>query len=140
VSNLSKVSPSRSSIFCITAGLDKHHRPRLISLLHALHRTSAPQIIIFLRLQDPIPDWITHIALVRTGGLVVTGAKEVVLANMEEHVEGRENASQPDALVKRARVVSDSQRTVLVDLQGVNVSYHERHASRLGPNLHSMYS
>ncbi|KAI0300031.1 P-loop containing nucleoside triphosphate hydrolase protein [Multifurca ochricompacta] len=65
-------------------GLDFKTRPRLLSLLHSLHASNNSRIIIGLRLQDPIPEWITHIALAQGG-------------------------------------------RVLVDMQNVNVRYHERH-------------
>ena len=39
-----------------------------------------PHIILGMRLQDPLPEWITHLALVHKDGLVQTGKKQHVLA------------------------------------------------------------
>ena len=46
------------------AGLDVTHRPQLTSLLQELHESRKPRILMALRLQDPLPEWITHVAFV----------------------------------------------------------------------------
>ena len=104
-----------------------------MSLLHALHKACAPRIILSLRIQDPVPDWITHIALVR--GSAVTGEKAAVLANLEDKFEDGGFIPQPDILAQPTHAAHDAQRAVLVDLQGVNVSYHTRQVRPLGFNL-----
>ena len=74
-----------------------------------------------LRLQDPIPDWITHVALVQ-GGHVTTGEKTAIVKelNLHSHEAARSAASV------RNRGSSAGART-LVDMRNVNVRYHERH-------------
>ena len=123
------------SSFIVTAGLDVHHRPRLISLLHSLHKASAPHIIMSLRIQDPVPDWISHIAFVRSGGQVSTGPKELVLEELEGHITGHAPNLLTGAPVTLKSNLPKSQRPILVDLQGVNVSYHERHVNNSHPCL-----
>lgn len=107
-----------------------------MSLLHALHKACAPRIILSLRVQDPVPDWITHIALVRAGGSVVTGEKATILAYPEDNIEDGGFTPQPGILAKRTNITRDAQRSVLVDLQGVNVSYHERQVRSPGIYFH----
>jgi hypothetical protein len=107
----------------ILAGLDFRMRPTLLSLLHSVHVSSNPSIIIGLRLQDPVPEWITHIALVQ-GEHVTTGEKAAILKklNLRAH-----EAARPVAAV-RDRCLSTGTGT-LIDMQNVNVRYHERHVS-----------
>ena len=105
----------------ILAGLDFKTRPTLLSLLHSLHVSNDPGIIMGLRLQDPIPEWITHVALVQDGH-VMTGEKTAILEKLNIHAH---EAARSVASV-RHRGSSAGGRT-LVDMQNVNVRYHERH-------------
>ena len=74
-----------------------------------------------LRLQDPIPDWITHIALVQCGH-VTTGKKAAILEKL--NLLSHEAARLAVAGHKRG---SSAGAHTLVDMQNVNVRYHERH-------------
>ncbi|KAH7087234.1 P-loop containing nucleoside triphosphate hydrolase protein [Auriculariales sp. MPI-PUGE-AT-0066] len=67
-------------------GLDPRTRPILSSLLRSLHEAKSPRIILALRPQDPLPEWVTH------------------------HVSANSN--------------------ILAELQGVNISYGDRHVLR----------
>ncbi|KAI0364005.1 P-loop containing nucleoside triphosphate hydrolase protein [Pilatotrama ljubarskyi] len=50
-------------------GLDVKSRKILLDLLQELKRTrAAPHVIMGLRAQDPLPDWTTHVALIKDGG------------------------------------------------------------------------
>ena len=71
-----------------------------------------------LRLQDPIPEWITHIALVQ-GGQVKTGERATIVEELKSHVH---DAGRPAAAVS-----ARSEANILVDMRNVNVQYHERH-------------
>ncbi|KAJ7288796.1 P-loop containing nucleoside triphosphate hydrolase protein [Mycena rebaudengoi] len=51
-------------------GLDAENRVTVLEILHELHRACDPHIILGLRMQDPVPEWITHIAIVRNGQVV----------------------------------------------------------------------
>ena len=76
-----------------------------------------------LRTQDPVPEWISHVAIVRDG-IVVTGKKDAVLAEEEKRrisIEGTRSVSM--AGIKR--LVADESRPV-VEMKNVNVAYHER--------------
>ena len=76
-----------------------------------------------LRLQDPIPDWITHIALVHDGR-VMTGEKAAIVEKLNLHTY---KADRPAAAVRNRD--SGGGSDVLVVMQNVNVRYHERHVS-----------
>jgi hypothetical protein len=76
-----------------------------------------------LRLQDPIPEWITHIALVH-GGRVTTGEKAAILEKLNLHTH---EADRSVATVRNRDPSAGSD--VLVDMQNLNVRYHERHVS-----------
>ncbi|KAF8883298.1 P-loop containing nucleoside triphosphate hydrolase protein [Infundibulicybe gibba] len=99
-------------------GLDVQNRPAVLDLLHQLHSSRSPRVIIGLRVQDPVPDWITHIALAQNGG-VLTGPKEQVMARLEQELVVRVNGGKgvPPSIPVGA---------VLVDLQNVGVKYGER--------------
>ena len=73
-----------------------------------------------LRLQDPIPEWITHIALVHSGH-VTTGEKAAILEKLNLHTH---KAAQSVATVRNRD--SSAGSDILVDMQNVNVRYHER--------------
>ena len=105
----------------ILAGLDFKTRPTLLSLLQSVHVSNDPSIIMGLRLQDPIPEWITHVALVQDGH-VMTGEKTAILEKLNIHAH---EAARSVASV-RHRGSSAGGRT-LVDMQNINVRYHERH-------------
>jgi energy-coupling factor transporter ATP-binding protein EcfA2 len=54
----------------LVAGLDAENRVTVLEILHELHRACDPHIILGLRMQDPLPEWITHMAIVRNGQVV----------------------------------------------------------------------
>jgi hypothetical protein len=74
-----------------------------------------------LRLQDPIPEWITHIALVHSGH-VMTGEKAAVLQELNLHAY---EAARSASAVRNP--VSSTGSGTLVGMRNVNVRYHERH-------------
>jgi hypothetical protein len=71
-----------------------------------------------LRLQDPIPEWITHIALVQNGHMK-TGERSAMLEMLESHT------NKP--ALSAATVNPRKEASTLVDMRNVNVRYHERH-------------
>jgi hypothetical protein len=79
-----------------------------------------------LRAQDPVPDWISHVALIKDKQ-VLTGPKDEVLAlevaGASTNSESSELRKAPNHLRQKAI------RKVIVELKNVSVSYHERKAS-----------
>ncbi|KAG1726954.1 P-loop containing nucleoside triphosphate hydrolase protein [Suillus paluster] len=108
-------------------GLDVNTRPILLNVLRSLHESRSPRIIMGLRMQDPIPDWISHVALVR-GETIVTGSKDEILSkHADHHVQEAENrmASTTQSYLQPGL---DHGKPV-VDMKSVNVSYGTRKAT-----------
>ncbi|KAG6873130.1 hypothetical protein C0995_002504 [Termitomyces sp. Mi166 len=101
-------------------GLDVQNRPTLLEVLRTLHAAKAPRVMLGLRTQDPIPEWITHVAFV-DGSKVVVGPKDDVVLKIT-HVNGVKDRP----VVQTAR---STQGKLLVDMQNVNVKYGPRSAS-----------
>ncbi|TFK50884.1 P-loop containing nucleoside triphosphate hydrolase protein [Heliocybe sulcata] len=105
-------------------GVDAATRPLLLTILHSLHAARSPRIVLGLRKQDPIPEWITHVAAVM-GGSVRTGEKEDILRKLSEKWNaqtGRGKSTSP-----KQTSIPREKRDVLVHMENVNVRYHERH-------------
>lgn len=96
----------------------------LLEMLHALHESRDPHIVMGLRLQDPIPEWVSHIALVRSGK-VTTGPKVDILAETEEARRQEKERSYSVGMSG----VTQGERRALIEMKDVNVRYHERHVS-----------
>ncbi|KAH9022493.1 P-loop containing nucleoside triphosphate hydrolase protein [Lactarius hengduanensis] len=107
-------------------GLDFKTRPTLFRLLHSVHASNSPRIIMGLRLQDPVPEWISHIALVQDGR-VKTGEKTTILQELNDSRAKEASRSTPPVHIPGL----EAKAKVLVDMQNVNVRYHERHVSHL---------
>ena len=101
--------------------MDAFHRPSLLALLHVLHDARSPRIIMSLRPQDPIPEWITHLAVVR-GNQVATGLKKDILA---VHAMNTIKTNDEDVL-PHAVVSENRQGKVLADMENINVQYKDR--------------
>ncbi|EJD08187.1 P-loop containing nucleoside triphosphate hydrolase protein [Fomitiporia mediterranea MF3/22] len=101
-------------------GLDVQHRPKLTSLLHDIHESRKPRILMALRPQDPLPEWITHVASVEG-----------------QHVRPQSRTSftpplpsQSSAKLKtevNEGTTTASEGKDLVVMKNVNVRYHDRH-------------
>ncbi|KAK0465511.1 P-loop containing nucleoside triphosphate hydrolase protein [Desarmillaria tabescens] len=99
-------------------GLDVQNRPNLLNLLHSLHQSRSPRVILGLRTHDPVPDWITHVALLR-GREVVTGPKDIIL--------GKEALRSNHATATTAtQTVTNETGAVVADLKNVRVQYDSR--------------
>ncbi|KAF7362682.1 p-loop containing nucleoside triphosphate hydrolase protein [Mycena venus] len=105
-------------------GLDVDNRSTVLAILHELHAACDPHIIIGLRMQDAIPDWITHLAIVNDGQ-VKTGSKDQMLqykAQIQKATSAREDAV---ANVKPVQTVGEP----VVEMKNVSVTYGPRQAS-----------
>lgn len=101
-----------------SAGLDPHVRPVLSELLRSLHESDSPRIIMALRAQDPLPEWITHVLKVSDGRADTVKASEFAAAKKDSHAQV---ARQEHA------AAAPDERPPIVQLKNVNVKYHERH-------------
>ncbi|KAI0075680.1 P-loop containing nucleoside triphosphate hydrolase protein [Panus rudis PR-1116 ss-1] len=104
-------------------GLDVTTRQLVLSLLETIHKSpDRPYVIIGARIQDPLPNWTTHLAVINRDGTVSTGRKEDLLHLVEPH--------QKHAQAHRTRVTPPvahrDTREVLIDMNDVNVTYGDR--------------
>ncbi len=106
---------------CGLAGLDVQTRPALLSLLYELHSARRPRIILGLRTQDALPEWITHVALVDSGR-IHTGTK----GDIERLVRESSNLSEQSRVYSVPKVATDNGGEVLVDMNNVSVNYGDR--------------
>lgn len=107
----------------LLAGLDVENRLKVLELLKELHTAKKPRIIMGLRVQDEIPDWVTHIAFADKGKVRV-GGKEEILASLQQHViMERGNAAQANRPTVRDQ---GSGGRVVVAIEGANIQYGER--------------
>ena len=103
------------------AGLDVQHRPKLTRLLGEIHLSRRPRVIMALRPQDPVPEWVTHVARIEGGGRVRTGKKREL---WQPYIAGGERNEEVEG--KTSERVAGK---VLVDMKNVNVKYSDRHVS-----------
>ncbi|KAE9386877.1 P-loop containing nucleoside triphosphate hydrolase protein [Gymnopus androsaceus JB14] len=103
-------------------GLDIKTRPLLLSTLHGLHVKKEPRVIIGLRGQDALPDWVDHVVLCQ--GIDGHGWRE---GKCSEEVElGLGGwAGQPK---KNKSTASSAPKIgqILIDLKNVKVQYSDR--------------
>ena len=78
-----------------------------------------------MRRQDPIPDWTTHLALIRKDGAVYTGKKDEVLerASAETVYPISQHEVHSTQGMSSANV---REGAALVQFAGVNVTYGDR--------------
>jgi ABC-type multidrug transport system ATPase subunit len=107
----------------LLAGLDVENRLKILELVKELHAAKKPRIIMGLRVQDEIPDWITHIAFADKGKVRV-GGKEEISRSLQQHV----TMEHGDAAQVNRPTVRDqgSEGRVVVAIEGANVQYGER--------------
>ncbi|KAF5354357.1 hypothetical protein D9758_010757 [Tetrapyrgos nigripes] len=101
-------------------GLDVKARPKLLDVLRTLHQARSPRVMMGIRTQDAVPEWITHVAFVKNGR-ISTGEKAQVLQAASEH-------SQPVLEVPPSSSPGKSTRAgeVVADLKNVKVQYEQR--------------
>ncbi|KAF8157305.1 P-loop containing nucleoside triphosphate hydrolase protein [Mycena galopus ATCC 62051] len=103
-------------------GLDVANRATMQSILHELHAACNPHVIMGLRMQDPIPDWITHLAVV-DAGQVKTGQREEMLQYRRELRAAREDAkTQSASTITKERTAGEP----VVEMKNVSVTYGPR--------------
>lgn len=108
----------------LPAGLDTASRPKLLHLLHKLHQTRKPRVILGLRTRDNIPSWITHIALVQDG-TVKAGEKDAIAPLIINKYDS--------SLVHHSSATlapGDASGEIVLDLKNVNVKYSDRVVSK----------
>ncbi|KAJ6458423.1 P-loop containing nucleoside triphosphate hydrolase protein [Mycena vitilis] len=102
-------------------GLDVENRATVQAILHELHATCNPHIIIGLRMQDTVPEWITHLAVVNDG-LVKTGPKDEMLEYKDELQRAASTLEEP----LQSAAPRPSAGDPVVEMKGVSVTYGPR--------------
>ncbi|KAI0688994.1 P-loop containing nucleoside triphosphate hydrolase protein [Cytidiella melzeri] len=102
-------------------GLDVSTRGQVLSLLQSLHNDNSPHIILGMRPQDPIPEWTTHLAMIRKDGTVHTGTKGEVADSVTGSVH-QGWSPHPQTHHKHASEPTEA----VIHLAGVNVTYGDR--------------
>ena len=79
-------------------GLDPPTLLSLSPMLRGLAEANAPRLVLSLRPQDPIPDWITHLVYLKGNcQIAFQGAKREVLEQVEDYVKKVKNGDvEPD--------------------------------------------
>ncbi|KAL1798681.1 hypothetical protein ACET3X_002718 [Alternaria dauci] len=120
---IAKALLSRPEMLCLDApfiGLDPIVTRHISRVLHRLAEASAPRVVLSLRPQDDIPEWITHVVYAGKDGKVdMLGPKEEVLRHLEEKygqiesIEGDEQTSGITDTVKTGQALgSDGSKTL----------------------------
>ncbi|KAL9593022.1 MAG: hypothetical protein Q9179_006161 [Wetmoreana sp. 5 TL-2023] len=116
-------------------GLDPPTIKTLSPLLHDLAEAQAPRIVLSLRPQDPLPDWITHILYIGPELRIARqGRKDAVLGSLSSR-ESANSISKPAALEEKMQgqlsreglPLRDSRRPTtgkpIVEMHDVQVKY-----------------
>ena len=82
---------------------------------------NAPHIIIGIRPQDPVPDWTTHLALIRADGTVHTGEKHSVMSTATYNKAHRRSSAQTSTNISSPHTGNE-----MITLAGVSVTYGDR--------------
>ncbi|KAJ7760613.1 P-loop containing nucleoside triphosphate hydrolase protein [Mycena maculata] len=100
-------------------GLDVANRSTVLEILHELHSACDPHIIIALRMQDAVPSWITHLAVVNEG-TVRTGPKDSLVSYQAQINEA---SAARDEQAERAK---PNEGEAVVEMKDVCVTYGPR--------------
>ncbi|GAA5899621.1 uncharacterized protein JCM6883_005276 [Sporobolomyces salmoneus] len=125
------------------SGLDVASRQLLINLLESLHAQRSPRILLVLRPQDPLPHFVTHLALVQDSTssegvpasvqfgtkaemLETEEAKELFRKGEEERIALRERKERNELERRNSKSSGrepEREGKKLIELKGVNVTY-----------------
>ncbi|KAK9480142.1 P-loop containing nucleoside triphosphate hydrolase protein [Lipomyces japonicus] len=108
-------------------GLDPTATASLSQLLNEL--APSPHVILGLRTHEPIPEWITHVAVIEESGIVDAGTKEEVAGTLKRLTESRnsiviKNLFDFDKYNLRAPTRQDSKS--ILHLDNITVQYQDR--------------
>lgn len=101
---IGKALLSQPLVLCLDApfiGLDPIVTKHISNVLHRLAEANAPRVVLSLRPQDTVPDWITHVVYAGEDGRVdIMGTKEEVFGYLKkqyEKIEGSTSGTKMDA-------------------------------------------
>ncbi len=108
-------------------GLDPPTVAGLSPLLHRLAARAAPRLVLSARPQDPIPDWVTHLAYLRADCQVAAmGEKAAVLDGLREYVRGvRDGALSEDGALAVHHLLHVGRTLTARGIEGEALMGHE---------------
>lgn len=113
-------------------GLDPNTLVRLSAVLKGLAEKNQPRLVISLRPEDGIPEWISHLVVVgERHQMLAQGSKSSILEDQNEEVRSMVHLAEPnsvrDTRLSRDGLPRDSpalpKGEALVQMNGVTVSY-----------------
>ena len=111
---------------CVLVGLDPPTVRGLSTLLYNLSVKGSPQLIMSLRPQDPLPDWITHLVILGPAHTVsFQGEKSQVFKDLKESVN-YETKNKMNTITNKG---ADERTTLLHDLNVIS-NNGAKHVSR----------
>lgn len=109
-------------------GLDPYALYKIDQLLHRLAQAQNPQLILALRPQDRIPDWISHLVILEPGLRVKTQGEIAAVrwalemnSSPTTYSENAEGLHRPNLKSR-----NETQQESLVVIQDVNIKYGSR--------------
>lgn len=123
-----------------SVGLDPPTVKRLSELLYKVSVKGSPQLIMSLRPQDPLPDWVTHLVVLGPGHTVSSqGERDKVFKDLKASIEDGAELKGPEhtTLLQDLNVLSDngskpvSKRVTkegepIIEMDGVQVTYGDK--------------
>jgi ABC-type molybdenum transport system ATPase subunit/photorepair protein PhrA len=97
-------------------GLDPPTVVGLSPLLHSLAEKASPRLVLSARPQDPLPEWITHLAYLRSDAQVqAMGEKEAVLGGLRKYVQDVRTGRLAEDETLPVHALSEMGRTLTKD-------------------------
>jgi len=124
-------------------------------MLHELAKKYAPRLLITLRPQDPIPEWITHLLYLGNCTVIHGGLKDEVLKKLAVHAESvKRGIVKPESVLPdlhevgrvltshgieepKPPVVSDDDLTSIVGRSSPVIEFHGLKAQNKKPKTHA---
>lgn len=109
-------------------GLDPYALYKIDQLLHRLAQAQNPQLILALRPQDRIPDWISHLVILEPGLRVKTqGEIAAVRWALEMNSSPATYSENAEGLhLPNLKSLNETQQESLVVIEDVNIKYGSR--------------
>ncbi|KAF2688217.1 ABC transporter-like protein [Lentithecium fluviatile CBS 122367] len=104
---IGKALLTKPEVLCLDApfiGLDPFVSQHISQVLHRLAEANAPRIVLSLRPQDVIPEWITHVVYAGEDGRVQTlGPKEDVFRYLKKEYEDIERSAERSVVARAGK-------------------------------------
>ncbi|KAF5381487.1 hypothetical protein D9757_008161 [Collybiopsis confluens] len=111
-------------------GLDATTRPLLLSTLRELHDRKSPRVILGLRAQDEVPEWVHGLVYLYSGTAIV-GGRDSVLREVEKRLRSSEERTTTTTTTNTLNAEQDPLPSpqlgeLLIDMKNIRVQYKDR--------------